>query len=299
MPRGIPSLTEAQKQEIIKRVTDKGERVSDLAREYKVDPKIIYNLLKNKANQHQAVLELAKLKRKNEALISIIGSLVAESRIGKKRNKREVLVDYFLSSNKAQVSKSAACSQVVVSCSCLYYKLKLPEKDLLLKQQIEAALLEHKSYGHRRIALALGINKKRVRRVMKLFNIKVKKSRKKPRIKRNKFPKNSAKNLILDLAINKPNQVWVSDFTYLSYQNKFMYLATVLDAFTREVIAWNIGSRHNKELITTAIIDAVNKREKSAQIFHSDQGSEYRSDDLARILKSQNEPVANPTSKLV
>jgi len=85
MPRGIPSLTETQKQEIIKRVTDKGERAVDLAREHKVDPKIIYNLLKNKANQHQAVLELAKLKRENEALISIIGSLVAESRIGKKK----------------------------------------------------------------------------------------------------------------------------------------------------------------------------------------------------------------------
>ena len=57
----------------------------DLAREYSVSAKIIYNLLKNKANQHQAVLELAKLKRENEALISIIGSLVAESRIGKKK----------------------------------------------------------------------------------------------------------------------------------------------------------------------------------------------------------------------
>jgi len=43
--------------------------------------------------------------------------------------------------------------------------------------------------------------------------------------------------LILDLEINKPNQVWVSDFTYISYQNKFMYLATILDAFTREVVA--------------------------------------------------------------
>lgn len=85
MPRGIPSLTESQKSEIIKRVTDKGERVSELAAEYNVAPKIIYNLLKNKANQPQAVLELAKLKRENEALISIIGSLVAESRLGKKK----------------------------------------------------------------------------------------------------------------------------------------------------------------------------------------------------------------------
>jgi len=85
MPRGIPSLSEVQKLEIIKRVTDKGERVPDLAREYDVVPKTIYNLLKNKANQHQAVIELAKLKRENEALINIIGSLVAESRLGKKK----------------------------------------------------------------------------------------------------------------------------------------------------------------------------------------------------------------------
>ena len=197
-------------------------------------------------------------------------------------------MDYFSSTNKAAISKSAACSQVAVSRNSLYYKPKLPVKALILKQKIEAVLFEHKSYGHRRIALALGINKKRVLRVMRLFNIKPKKSRKKPRFKKNKFPKNSAKNLILEMAINKPNQVWVSDFTYLSYQNKLMYLATILDAFTREVIAWNISSRHNKELITEALINAINKREKSPQIFHSDQGSEYRSDDLAKILQSKN-----------
>ena len=85
MPRGVPSLSEVQKLEIIKRVTDKGERVPELAREYDVVPKTIYNLLKNKANQHQAVIELAKLKRENEALISIIGQLVAESKLGKKK----------------------------------------------------------------------------------------------------------------------------------------------------------------------------------------------------------------------
>jgi transposase-like protein len=85
MPRGIPSLSENQKLAIIKRVSDNGERVPDLAKEYNVVPKTIYNLLKNKANQHQAVLELSKLKRENEALISIIGSLVAENRLGKKK----------------------------------------------------------------------------------------------------------------------------------------------------------------------------------------------------------------------
>ncbi len=115
-------------------------------------PKIIYNLLKTKANQHQAILELAKLKRENEALISIIGSLVAKKSHRKKRNKREVIVDYFSSSKKAQISKSVACAKVAVSRNSLYYKPKLPAKDLILKQQIKAVLIEHKSYDHRRSA---------------------------------------------------------------------------------------------------------------------------------------------------
>jgi transposase-like protein len=89
MPRGYPSLNETQKSEIINRVSDKGERVSDLAREYSVVPKTIYNFLRSKANQPQAVLELAKLKRENEALINIIGSLVAESRLGKNLGKKK------------------------------------------------------------------------------------------------------------------------------------------------------------------------------------------------------------------
>jgi transposase-like protein len=85
MPRGIPSLTTNQRLEIIKRVTDKGERVPELACEYGVVPKTIYNLLKNKANNHQVVIELAKLKRENEALLTIIGQLVADSKLGKKK----------------------------------------------------------------------------------------------------------------------------------------------------------------------------------------------------------------------
>ena len=201
-------------------------------------------------------------------------------------------MNYFLSSNSASssaaISKSAVCSKMAISASSLYYKPKLPAKDLELKQQIEAVLCEHKAYGYRRIAIALNVNHKRVYRIMRLFGIKTKKLKKKPRFKKSKFAINSSKNLILDLVINNPNQVWVSDFTYLSYKNRFLYLATILDAFTREVIAWNISSRHNKELITTTLLDAINKRNSSPQIFHSDQGSEYRSYDLINILKSKN-----------
>ena len=197
-------------------------------------------------------------------------------------------MEYFSSSNSSKVSKSAICDQMTISSSSLYYQPKLPIKDLLLKQKIEAVLLEHKAYGYRRIAIHLGINKKRVYRVMKLFSIKTKKLKKKPRFRKSRFAINSSKNLIINLAINKPDQIWVSDFTYLPYNYKFLYLATILDAFTREIIAWNISSRHNKELITTTLFDAINKRNSHPEIFHSDQGSEYRSYDLINILKSKN-----------
>lgn len=85
MPRGYPSLNEDQKKEIIRRVSENGERVPGLAKEFRVTPKTIYNLLGRQANKAGALIELAKVKRENEALLKIIGSLVADSRLGKKK----------------------------------------------------------------------------------------------------------------------------------------------------------------------------------------------------------------------
>lgn len=115
-------------------------------------------------------------------------------------------MNYFSSSNSNSVttSKSAVCSKMAISASSLYYKPKLPGKDLELKRQIEFVLLEHKAYGYRRIAIHLGINKKRVQRIMKLFGIKARKFKKKPRFKKGKFAINSSKNLITDFVRQRP-----------------------------------------------------------------------------------------------
>ena len=79
MPRGYPALTKSQKQEIISRIKDKGEKVSDLAKEYGVVPKTIYNLLKNQVNQPNIALELAKVKRERDALLKVVGQLFFEN----------------------------------------------------------------------------------------------------------------------------------------------------------------------------------------------------------------------------
>lgn len=84
MPKGYPSLTEEQKQLIISRVKEKGEKVADLAKEYGVVPNTIYHLLSRQNQGAGALLELAKMKRENEALLKIIGQLVANEKLGKK-----------------------------------------------------------------------------------------------------------------------------------------------------------------------------------------------------------------------
>ena len=84
MPKGYPSLSSEQKQEVINRVREKGEQVSELAKEYGVNPKIIYGLLSRSIQNSGQLLEYAKLKREHEALLKIVGELLIDQKLGKK-----------------------------------------------------------------------------------------------------------------------------------------------------------------------------------------------------------------------
>lgn len=185
-------------------------------------------------------------------------------------------------------SKKELAKQLGVSRQSLYYQPKLPEKDLTLKVEIEKVLAVHKAYGHRRIAIALNINKKRVSRVMKLFNLKSQRKRKWSAPQKpddlNQAPM-AIPNLVQGIIIDAPNQVWVSDFTFLPYFNRFIYLATIEDVFTRQVIGWEISVRHNTELVAGALLKTI-KHHPALGIIHSDQGSEYRSQNYLNLLRS-------------
>lgn len=187
-------------------------------------------------------------------------------------------------------SKTELARQMGVSRQSLYYKPKMPEKDLKLKAEIEQVLSKNKAYGHRRVADDLIINKKRARRIMKLFGLKPQRKRK---WKRPEKPLDQGQepmtipNLISGLVIDAPHHVWVSDFTYLPYFNKFIYLATIEDIFTRQVVGWEISLRHDTDLVAKTLLNALNYY-APPKIIHSDQGSEYRSQDYLNLLKSFN-----------
>jgi len=190
-----------------------------------------------------------------------------------------------INSHSPAKSKKELAAELGISRASLYYQPKLPSKDLHLKAAIERVMAEHKAYGHRRIAIELSVNKKRVSRVMKLFGLKVKRRRRKPKKPQDMGQKTlSVPNFLTGYDIDSPGQVLASDFTYLPYQGRFVYLATFEDIFTREIVGWSVSLRHTSDLIIEALEMALNNCPHPTFV-HSDQGSEYRSQKYREVLQ--------------
>ena len=187
-----------------------------------------------------------------------------------------------------KVTKTSLAASLGVSRSSLYYQPKRPAIDLEVKAQIESVLVDYPSYGHKRIAIELKLNKKRIRRVMKKFNLKPYRRRSKKPYKKDDLNKSPTKylNLIKNFCPIRLDIIWVSDFTYIEFQGRFIYLATVMDLFTREIIGWNISRFHNKELVIRALLNALSKAKSPPLYIHSDQGSEYDAIDYTKLCES-------------
>lgn len=139
---------------------------------------------------------------------------------------------------------------------------------------IDATHKVHPAYGHKRLSAELGVNRKRILRVMHKYSIKPPRRRIKRYYTKVRHSQTYT-NLIRGLTPTIPNQVWASDLTYIKYKGRFIYLATVTDIFSRRILAARVGGSHNKELTLGVIKIAVAETEELPQIFHSDQGREY------------------------
>lgn len=173
-----------------------------------------------------------------------------------------------------------------ISRRTLYYDRVREKIDNEVKSQIESTLTDFPSYGHKRIALALCLNKKRIRRVMKKFNIKPYRRRiKRPDwyLHKLKIKKQETKNVIENFCPIAPDIVWATDFTYIKYRGRFIYLATIIDIYTREITGANVSRFHNKFLVMGALKNALSKKRKPKYL-HYDQGSEYGSEDFEEEL---------------
>lgn len=183
-------------------------------------------------------------------------------------------------------NKTVLAEKLGISRSSIYYKSKMDKRDAPIRDEIAEVLASNPFYGHKRIAMELGMNKKKVLRIMKKYNLK-------PKTRKNKgfmkpgdigLPEAGYQNEIKNIIPMAPNIIWCGDFTYLWFNGSFFYLATVIDVYTREIIGFAVSRRHNRFLVKAAILDAIEKRGSLPEYFHSDQGSEYQSYEHAEFL---------------
>lgn len=171
--------------------------------------------------------------------------------------------------------KTLRARELGIARSMLYYKPKKPDKDWMLKCRIEEVLRLHPSYGSHRIAQHLRLNRKGVQRVMVLFGIK-------PYRRRGRKYQKSANitviypNLLLTTYPMYEGHIWATDFTYIWFQGRFVYVATVIDLYTRKIVGLSVYTTHAVQLVLAAFCSALHSNARP-EIFHSDNGSEYNS----------------------
>ena len=170
-------------------------------------------------------------------------------------------------------TKALQARALGVSLRSLWYKPLQPDKDWALKCQIEEVLRDHPSYGSRRLATHLKMNRKRIKRVMGIFGIKPYR-RRGQKWKKTKRIKVIYPNLLMTTCQMYENHIWAADFTYLPFQGRFVYVATVLDLYTRKVMWLSVYTTHATQLVLSAFLNALQDHSRPA-IFHSDNGSEY------------------------
>jgi len=161
-----------------------------------------------------------------------------------------------------------------ISHKNVYYTTIQEQKDLQLKQRIDVVHQVNFAYGHKRVATELGIGHNRASRVMNKYGIKP------PRRNAQRFyttvstTEHSYTNLIKGLVTTKPNELWVTDLTYIKFHGNFVYLSTVKDVFTREVLSARMSHHHDAPLVLACIKGAIAQTGAVPTYFHSDQGNE-------------------------
>ncbi|EQA4606910.1 IS3 family transposase, partial [Escherichia coli] len=190
------------------------------------------------------------------------------------------------------------CRVLDVHPSGFYAWLQQPhsqrhQADLRLTGQIKQFWLESGCvYGYRKIHLDLhdsgqqcGVN--RVWRLMKRVGIKAQVGYRSPRARKGEASIVSPNRLQRQFNPDAPDERWVTDITYIRTHEGWLYLAVVVDLFSRKIIGWSMQSRMTKDIVLNALLMAVWRRNPEKQVLvHSDQGSQYTSHEWQSFLKS-------------
>jgi putative transposase len=194
-----------------------------------------------------------------------------------------------------KLSISRQCEILNVNRSSYYYHPKpVKQGDLDLMRKIDELYLENPSSGSRTIRRQLnrqGINvsRKKIQRLMRLMGIEAvypKPNTSRPHPENKVYP-----YLLRNLTIDRPNQVWATDITYIPMDKGFMYLVAIMDWYSRKILSWRVSNTLDPSFCVNALEEALS-RLGPPEIFNTDQGSQFTSNAFTKLLKSNNVAIS-------
>jgi putative transposase len=185
---------------------------------------------------------------------------------------------------------TSICQVLALPRSTLYYQAQ-PRDDQEVRQAIEAVAQQFPSYGSRRVAAQvrrapyrLLVNRKRAQRLMRNMGLL---RRRRPRTQHTTDSRHGFRrfpNPVADRVAREPDEIWVSDLTYVRLGTEFIYLAIIMDVFTRSIRGWQLGRTLEQELTLTALQRALVHH--TPVIHHSDQGIQYATPQYVQTLQA-------------
>jgi transposase InsO family protein len=186
-------------------------------------------------------------------------------------------------------SVQEACDVLGLSRSSYYYCSQRTEAEQLVVD-LEQEARHYPKYGSRRLTRQLQrapyhyrVNRKRIQRIMRQRGWLRPQKRVKCRTTNSQHPYPRYPNLVMDLKVDHPEQVWVCDVTYVRLGNGFVYLAVIMDVFTRAIRGWNLSRSLDTDLTLGALQRALSVC--LPQMHHSDQGVQYAAQAYTDLLK--------------
>ena len=189
-------------------------------------------------------------------------------------------------------SVSASCAVLGLPRSSYYHSGQPRDRRRELCQAIEQLAGRHPTYGSRRIAAQLGrapyklvAGRHLVRQLMRELHLSIKPKRRRGKGTDSQHGYRRYPNLVKGLRASRPNHIWVADLSYLRLGAGFIYLAIVMDVYTRAVRGWHLSRSSAKSLTLTALRKAL-RNHPAPDVHHSDQGSQYAAHDYVKLLRA-------------
>jgi len=316
MSRKRKTYTAEFKTKVVLELLEGEKTLNEIASKYEILPANLKNWKKqflenaSLAFDKSAVVKeykekITKLEREHNQLAKKVGILTIERDwlAGKLcsldlSTKKRLVSEGDVQANEKEKSPSLnrKLELMKISKTAWYYRHSEPfskESDIVLLNTIDRIYTKHPYYGHRRVMkllnrLGLNVGRKRVIKAMKYMGIKALYPKPKTTVANRKHLKypyllSEYKNDDGQVFINKPNEVWSADITYIRLEKGYAYLAAVIDWNSKRILSWKVSSTMDTKLTTSVLNEALANNPKP-KIFNTDQGSQYTAKEHIDIL---------------